>query len=146
MARAFAKFLIGLVALAGASASGQSPADSAYRIHAALTGAAEVPGPGDPDGIGAAEITVNSSQKRICFTLQASNIGPPTMAHIHLGQAGAAGVAAVTLSPPVNGTSTGCSDVARSLALAMLKNPAAYYVNVHTDEFPSGAIRGQLSK
>ena len=26
----------------------------------------------------------------------------------------------------------------------ILANPASYYVNVHTGEFPDGAIRGQL--
>jgi len=140
----FATLLIGSAALAGGIASAQSPADSGRRIQASLTGTAEVPGPGDPDGTGTAEITVNPGQKRICYTLQASNIGPATMAHIHVGQAGAAGRAAVALGPPVSGTSTGCADVARSLALAILKNPTAYYVNVHNDEFPSGAIRGQL--
>jgi hypothetical protein len=27
-----------------------------------------------------------------------------------------------------------------------LANPAAYYVNVHTADYPDGAIRGQLAK
>jgi len=26
-----------------------------------------------------------------------------------------------------------------------MQNPANYYVNVHTKEFPKGALRGQLS-
>ena len=67
MARAFAIYLIGLVVLAGSAASAQSPADSGRRIQAAMSGTAEVPGPGDPDGIGAAEITINAGQKRICY-------------------------------------------------------------------------------
>ena len=33
----------------------------------------------------------------------------------------------------------------RSLVAAILKNPAGYHVNVHTAEFPGGAIRGQLT-
>ncbi|MBS1786273.1 MAG: CHRD domain-containing protein [Acidobacteria bacterium] len=28
----------------------------------------------------------------------------------------------------------------------IMKNPGNYYVNVHTAEFPNGAIRGQLGK
>jgi hypothetical protein len=27
---------------------------------------------------------------------------------------------------------------------AMIDNPANFYVNVHTSDFPDGAIRGQL--
>jgi hypothetical protein len=26
----------------------------------------------------------------------------------------------------------------------ILTNPAAYYVNVHTSDYPAGAVRGQL--
>jgi hypothetical protein len=37
-------------------------------------------------------------------------------------------------------------EVDRELALAILKHPADYYVNVHNAEFPAGAARGQLSK
>jgi hypothetical protein len=36
--------------------------------------------------------------------------------------------------------------LSRDLLDAIRKSPQAFYVNVHTNIFPNGAIRGQLSK
>jgi hypothetical protein len=32
----------------------------------------------------------------------------------------------------------------RATIKAIKKNPSGYYVNIHTSDFPAGAIRGQL--
>lgn len=118
-------------------------------LSATLTGEAEVPGPGDPNGSGTANITLNQGQRRVCFEIVVSDITlPATAAHIHVGSADVAGPVVVPLAPPdASGTSSGCvSDVDRDLIKAIRQNPSAYYVNVHTTDFPAGAVRGQLSK
>ncbi len=112
---------------------------------ATLTGAAEVPGPGDPDGSGSASLRLNPGQGEICYELAVANIAPATAAHIHVGPAGVAGPVVVPLAPPTSGSSSACAAVDRDLVLAILKNPAGYYVNVHNAGFPAGAVRGQLS-
>lgn len=116
------------------------------KLQTSLTGAAEVPGSGDTDGTGTAQITVNSGQNRICYKLRVSNIAPATAAHIHEAAPTAAGPVVVTLGAPTRGTSSGCVTVTRALALEILKDPGDYYVNVHNAAFPGGAVRGQLAK
>jgi hypothetical protein len=114
-----------------------------------LTGAAEVPGPGDPDGTGLAVLQLNPGTGQVCFQLLVSDITlPAAAAHIHEAAAGVAGPVVVPLAPPdASGFSSGCvSDVDRELILDILQNPEEYYVNVHTSDFPAGAVRGQLSK
>ena len=115
-----------------------------------LTGAVEVPGPGDPDGSGTATIKINPGQKRVCFELSVTGIAAPTAAHIHEAPAGQAGPVVVTLATPAGTsdprTSQGCVDTTSREAAEILSKPADYYVNVHNAEFPLGALRGQLSK
>ena len=120
--------------------------DGGRKFDTKLTGAAEVPGPGDPDGDGSASLTINPGEGQICYTLSVSNIGPATMAHIHQAKVGVAGPVVVALRAPTNGSSKACATVGRPLALDILKSPANYYVNVHNEPFPDGAIRGQLAK
>lgn len=111
-----------------------------------LTGAAEIPGPGDADGKGSASITLNHGQGRVCFELAVADIESATAAHIHKGAVGVAGPVVVTLTAPQNGSSKGCVDVDRELVKAIIQNPGNYYINVHNADYPSGAIRGQLGK
>jgi hypothetical protein len=120
-------------------------------LTARLKGANEVPGPGDPDGRGRAFVRLGGG--KACFVLQWSGIGAPTASHIHEGGAGAAGPVVVPFfQPGTNAASlpdtlsavAGCVDVDAGLARRIAANPRAWYVNIHTADFPAGAIRGQL--
>lgn len=135
---------LGLVGgLAGAAAAGcfTNP------VSAALTGAAEAPSTGDPDGAGKVTITSDVQDGLICWSMTFKGIAKPTGAHIHKGAAGAAGPVVVPIpTPSEKGATKGCTAVGRALIRDIVANPGAYYVNVHTAEFPGGAIRGQLAK
>jgi glucose/arabinose dehydrogenase len=115
-------------------------------LSAAMTGEEEVPAPGDPDGSGTARFWLNQGQERICFQLTVTDIGAPTAAHIHEGQAGVPGPIVVTLEPPTSGSSSGCVTADADLIQLIRRFPGNYYVNVHNEEFPGGAVRGQLVK
>lgn len=112
-----------------------------------MTGAAEVPGPGDPDGYGIAEIALDQGNGTITYRLTAENIAPATAAHIHIGTVTERGPVVVGLTAPTTGESSGvATNVNPELIKAIRKNPENYYVNVHNVDYPGGAIRGQLSK
>jgi hypothetical protein len=137
------------LAAAGASTLLLAPAQAAppeqagKKLTTALTGAAEVPGPGDADGVGTASVNVVPGLGRICYSLEVSGIAPAAAAHIHVGAADVAGPVVQGLMPPTTGASSGCV-TNRELAFKLVRDPGAYYVNVHNAEFPAGAVRGQL--
>jgi hypothetical protein len=137
-----------LLAVPGAAASGKATV-----LTASLRGAREVPGPGDPDGRGRAVVRLAGG--KACFVLRWSGISAPTAAHIHTGRAGIAGPVAVLFFEPGRNAASlpdtlnavaGCVEVNRDLARAIAASPRDWYVNVHTADFPNGAIRGQLRR
>lgn len=129
------------------AAAGIAAAQQVSRsISTSLTSAAEVPGPGDEDGTGRAELTLDPAQGRLCFTLTVSGVSPATAAQIHRAVAGQAGPVVVKLTAPSSGTAKDCVSVDRELIKSILRNPSHYYLNVINAEFPAGAVRGQLSR
>jgi hypothetical protein len=120
------------------------PGDKTLR--AGMTGAKEAPGPGDSDGKGTARIRLNLADSEVCWNLRVKDIGKAAAAHIHRAPRGIAGPVVVPLSPPKNGSASGCRTAAADLIMDILANPGNYYVNVHNAEFPAGAVRGQLGQ
>lgn len=115
-------------------------------LNAELLGAAEVPGPGDPDGRGFAEVSVVGRFDRLCYEITVLNIEAATAAHIHRGRAGLAGPPVATLDPPADGESRGCLRLDSGLADEIERDPEGFYLNVHNAAYPNGAIRGQLGR
>jgi len=111
-----------------------------------LAGENESPA-GDPVATGAALIRVRAGQPKICYQLAARDLsGPAAAAHIHRGVTGTSGPVLIPLrTPNTAGRASGCVKASRSLVRAILAHPSKYYVNVHTAEFPAGAIRAQLA-
>jgi hypothetical protein len=126
---------------------GVSPAGAAdARLYAVLTGAAERPGPGDPDAIGRVVITIDDASNQICAAVQFTNATLPTTGmHIHLAPPTAPGPVVVPFSNPTTYQSYECRTVDNEALLDNIAaNPGQYYFNVHNAEYPGGFIRGQL--
>ena len=69
-----------------------------------------------------------------------------TAAHIHNGPAGVnAGVFIPFNGLPLGGTFSTKDKAPALLLKAVLDNPSAYYVNIHSTAYPGGEIRGQLA-
>jgi hypothetical protein len=110
-------------------------------------------GAGDPDGSGLAQLTINPGTGDVCYTITVEGIGEPTEPAFGLGAAHihdiATGGIFIDLETDWTATdtgfqTTGCTTADRDAILAVFTDPSAYYVNIHTTEFPSGAISGFL--
>lgn len=115
-------------------------------LEADMIGENEVPGPGDPDGY--AFGTVKASGNTVRYALAWIGIAPAA-AHLHEGAAGTSGPMRVPLflTPAPRNVFLLAGEVAgldRDVRAGLRGNPEGYYLNLHTELFPAGAVRGQL--
>jgi hypothetical protein len=121
-------------------------------LSAELTGDQEVPLPNGPavgDQDGKATALVEIKGDRVIFALRWTGIAAPTLGHIHEGRAGVNGAVKVplfgTAMPDTVTAAAGTLSVTDpKLAQDIRTNPSGFYVNLHTADFPGGAVRGQL--
>ena len=134
---------VGTATAATATAADGPPGSS----RATLTGPQET-GRGDSNGFGRAVVDPRPLQDSVCVNIRYFGIDTPTVAHIHEAPYGVAGDVVVDLTPLLLSSPdsylTGCVPVDTILARDIKRNAEDYYVNIHTEAFPDGAIRGQL--
>ncbi|MFE9443264.1 CHRD domain-containing protein [Streptomyces sp. NPDC006602] len=136
-----------------ASASG---GDSGGTVLAAsLRGANEVPVDGGPavgDKDGAALQFVKVQGDKVSVAVKWRGTGKPTALHLHQGAMGTNGGIKVDFTDLLDSnrkgrTVTGTVKVGDAALLdALTTDPGSFYVNLHTAEFPGGAVRGRLHK
>jgi hypothetical protein len=133
------------LALASAASAATKP------LFAAMNGANEVNAQGEKGGgdrNGGGSFTAVIKGRQLCYGLAVKDIADPVAAHIHRGGRNTAGPIVVPLeSLPTSGnpgSSAGCTQLSRNLVRQIRRNPGRFYVNVHTADFPDGAVRGQL--
>ncbi len=105
---------------------------------------------GNPFGRGGATISIKGSL--ICVGIVTVDSGVATGAHIHAGRKGENGPIVLTLPTPTPiqpgsvfaSSSSSCQQADQALLDGVRYRAKKYYVNVHTTDFPNGALRGQL--
>ena len=131
------------------TAGGDKTEGTAVSLKTLLQPAEEVPGPGVKDGTGAA--LINIAGAKVCSELKSTMGEKPLKAHIHQGAKGASGPVVVDLMPDFKPgeaayESKTCVDSTPEIVTQLIGTPGAYYVNIHSDGHPDGAMRGQLAK
>jgi|ERR671918_1620896 hypothetical protein len=138
-----------LFGLLAATILATTPATGAARdpeitLSSQLSGGAVVQ-VGDPDGSGTATVLVDARDGVACFDVQTTNVADPITARIQSGSTGAIGPPVVILFENQVAPARGCVPADRKTVREIGKNPERYYLNVVNDEFPVGAVRGQLA-
>src|SRR5688572_29133546 len=125
-----------------------------------LNGKNEVPSHAEVTATGISGLIVNSGNSKVWYQVEAEGLRGVTQAHIHSGKASENGPVVATLfkgnKDTVNGALVQGSITADKLEgplkgksisdLISLFDTASAYVNVHTQSFPDGEIRGQIGK
>lgn len=138
----------GLVVGVPGAASAAVTVDDKVHVKARLSGDAVLPGPGDPNGSGTFRGTIEGDT--LCYRLKVKRVDGVTDAHIHFGDAETVGPIVVELEPGRHCITAVPDDedteetLSQSELAAIQADPSSYYVDVHSEEFPEGAIRGQL--
>lgn len=138
---------LGMSAVAGTLAAKKK---KTVKLTSNLSGQKEVP-PADPDGSGAAKFKMKKQKKQVCYDISFQGIQAPSVAHIHPGAKGVNGPPLITLFESTTGGTfsspqNACVDAEKSDIKDISKKPKKFYVNIHNEDFPGGAIRGQLKK
>jgi hypothetical protein len=131
----------------GGDGSGQASAvgdGSSSRLSAVLSGAAEVPGPGDPDGRGSATVVLEPGRSQLCYRIEVQGVAKPDGTSLDEGADGERGRVVLGLDAPKGGSVDSCVTAEPALLERVDRSPAEFHLNVLSEDHPDGAVRGQL--
>lgn len=122
-----------------------TPLASAKKYVADMNGSSVVPGPGDPDATASVTLQIRPGAAKVCMTaVTFANISPATGMKLYSGAAGAAGAELADLTILLTGKPCTVVSLSSTQLTDIRKNPANYYLQWTTGDFPNGAVRGQL--
>lgn len=115
-------------------------------INANLNGNNVIPGPGDSDGSGYVVLALKAAIGEVCGFVSIDGVDQTNIVvRVHKAESGQVGPNLFDLASTSDGSSFACvKHIGPTIINDMKDHPSAYYVNVHNDEFPNGALRGQF--
>lgn len=135
---------LSIAACGGTSATPSTASSRPTTLYTvSMTGAAETP-TGTPHGRGVAIIAFHGASTVCLRFSHLRGFLDATVAHIHSGTTGRSGPVLVALSSRPKLHHRGCLAISPTVSRAIWKQPSAYYVNVHSLQYPGGAVRAQL--
>ena len=143
---------LAILTLGGLASTARAASPVKQRYMVMMDGASQVP-PTTTQATGSVTMVVNANKMTVCARIKVTGLPLPTVfAHLHQGPVGTNGPIVAQFKPPIGmkphsttGSAHSCATgVNPSVIAGLLDNPSDYYVNIHTTDFPSGAIRGQL--
>jgi CHRD domain-containing protein len=141
--RALAIALVVAVACSGAAIAAK-PSKGTFKVTSKMDGRKVISA--DSDGTGNATIKFKKSKQRACFDISFSRIQEPNRGFIGEGSKGQEGNNVVTLFSSLERSPV--SDCVKGVSKKELKDieshPKDFFVALSNNEFPKGAIRGQL--
>lgn len=146
------KTALGAIALAGSLSLGacatveEAVGEALSTTHnATLTGTEVVGSRGETDGFAEAELSVSDETDQVCYDInKVRGLANITMVMIHRGARGVNGPAVFNLTKSNEGGYKGCTKKSEALENSFEYAPGRYYAQIHTVDFPKGAIRGQF--
>jgi hypothetical protein len=114
-------------------------------LTARMTAEEEVPHPGPPGANGTALISIDEAEQQLCYQISYAGIPKATAGHIHRGSKGASGPVVIDLDIADNGNKA-CLHTDRGTLDEIAGDPGAHYIDLHTTDYPDGAMRGQCHR
>lgn len=98
-------------------------------------------------GSGSVSLRLDAGKSEMCFVVALTSLDQPVALHLHEGALGteASDILAALPAPPTGeGTASGCLPADALLIDRVVAGPDDFFLDVHTQQYPAGAVRGQL--
>lgn len=116
-------------------------------LNVPLTGAADSSLHGGPDGAPTLRLNLKPNQNKICYELAGTGVssGVSTI-QIHSGAMDQVGPSVLSFTTTGAESNNDCATLEHDRVMDIVRNPENYYATVDNNDFPNGALHGQLFK